>query len=285
MRHTAIVSADDSGLAFYHSLGKVLFVEANDVLRILGKYPEEAPPALPAPSPERDVPSTLKRAPSGSSDKTVTPASNGPANGSYFTTTITRRSPTAILAMAPLPLGTSPDPTDTYQLVALLTPIKLVIVGLKPTPRTWFRKHRDSSAAIGGTPQIERPSARWQGCLAWFPSVARSSDGEGSVLDKDKDKSTTAQKGSPQSKPPSIPMLAYSWEQKLKLLEAREEIVQQMTEDTKLGGGKKKAIKVGQVVMKELITWDASGPIMALQWLNLQVRHNSRARELLRHAC
>ncbi|KAI0245854.1 hypothetical protein BJV78DRAFT_1259612 [Lactifluus subvellereus] len=38
-RHTAIVSADQTGLAFYHSLGKALFVEASDVLRILGKYP------------------------------------------------------------------------------------------------------------------------------------------------------------------------------------------------------------------------------------------------------
>ncbi|KAI0715216.1 hypothetical protein C8Q76DRAFT_568514, partial [Earliella scabrosa] len=36
--HTALVSADDAGLAFYHSLGKVLFVDATDILRILGKY-------------------------------------------------------------------------------------------------------------------------------------------------------------------------------------------------------------------------------------------------------
>ncbi|KAI0245579.1 hypothetical protein BJV78DRAFT_1107102, partial [Lactifluus subvellereus] len=40
-RHTAIVSADQTGLAFYHSLGKALFFEASDVLRILGKYPNE----------------------------------------------------------------------------------------------------------------------------------------------------------------------------------------------------------------------------------------------------
>ncbi|KAF9065515.1 Golgi CORVET complex core vacuolar protein 8-domain-containing protein [Rhodocollybia butyracea] len=32
--HTALISADESGLAFYHSLGKVLFVEAPDILRI-----------------------------------------------------------------------------------------------------------------------------------------------------------------------------------------------------------------------------------------------------------
>ena len=47
-RHTALVSADDSGLAFYHSLGKVFFVDATDILRILGKYPDEDAPDVPA---------------------------------------------------------------------------------------------------------------------------------------------------------------------------------------------------------------------------------------------
>ncbi|KDQ57490.1 hypothetical protein JAAARDRAFT_130684, partial [Jaapia argillacea MUCL 33604] len=46
-RHTGIVSADEHGLAFYHSLGKILFVDASDVLRILGKYPEDDPTAPP----------------------------------------------------------------------------------------------------------------------------------------------------------------------------------------------------------------------------------------------
>lgn len=46
-RHTAIVSADVHGLAFYHALGKVLFVEASDVLRILGRYPDPQPPPNP----------------------------------------------------------------------------------------------------------------------------------------------------------------------------------------------------------------------------------------------
>ena len=39
-KNTTIVSADNQGLAFYHSLGKMLFMEATDVIRILGKYPE-----------------------------------------------------------------------------------------------------------------------------------------------------------------------------------------------------------------------------------------------------
>ncbi|EPT04596.1 hypothetical protein FOMPIDRAFT_1113223, partial [Fomitopsis schrenkii] len=40
-RHTAVVSADDSGLSFFHSLGKVFFMDASDTLRLLGKYPED----------------------------------------------------------------------------------------------------------------------------------------------------------------------------------------------------------------------------------------------------
>ncbi|KAG9007573.1 Vacuolar protein sorting-associated protein 8 [Tulasnella sp. JGI-2019a] len=270
LRHTAIVSADDSGLAFYHSLGKVLFVEANDVLRILGKYPEDAPESSPPSSAERDAsaPSTLRRVPSATSDTTVTPASNGSVNDSSFFSKVVPRSPTAILAMAPLPLGTSPDPTDAYQLIALLTPIKLVIVGMKPTPRTWFRKHRELTVAEAVTPQIPQAGAQWQGHLAWFPSVVTDLNGDGSALGTGKPSNT--EKVIDQSKSPSVPMLAYSWERKLRILEAREEVVQQMTEDTKVGGGKKKAVRVGQIGMKELVSWDASGPVMAVQWLNVQ---------------
>ncbi|KAH9948952.1 hypothetical protein B0H21DRAFT_196377 [Amylocystis lapponica] len=41
-RHTAIVSADDSGLAFYHSLGKVLFMEALTLFVFLASIPMKA---------------------------------------------------------------------------------------------------------------------------------------------------------------------------------------------------------------------------------------------------
>ncbi|OBZ70877.1 Vacuolar protein sorting-associated protein 8 [Grifola frondosa] len=106
-RHTALVSADDSGLAFYHSLGKVL-------------------------------------------------TSSFPSSKS--------RKPSTILAMAPLPFGTASHSTDSYHLIALLTPIKLVIVGLKPSPKTWYRRHREVEEAGGS-------KAKFKGALAWFPSV------------------------------------------------------------------------------------------------------------------
>ena len=84
-RHTALVSADDNGLAFYHSLGKILFVDATDILRILGKYPDEDVPDAPAALGHR-----LRRRRS--------------------------RKPATILSMAPLPLGTASHPTDAYKL-------------------------------------------------------------------------------------------------------------------------------------------------------------------------
>ncbi|KAH8828006.1 Golgi CORVET complex core vacuolar protein 8-domain-containing protein [Flagelloscypha sp. PMI_526] len=117
-RHTAIVSADEHGLAFYHSLGKVLFVEATDILRILGKYPIDDP---------------------------------HPTVGK-------RKSRYTVLSLGPLPLGTTPHPTDTYNLVALLTPTKLVV--------TWFKCSR--SDTIKG-------SEKNVGTLAWFPSVTGTS--------------------------------------------------------------------------------------------------------------
>src|ERR1700733_1456676 len=116
-RHTAIVSADDIGLAFYHSLGKVLFIEANDVIRILGNYPEDGFHPItrpPAPQPHRQSRRLPRR----------------------------NRKTSTILGMMALPIATSPHPTDAFNIIALLTPLKLVIVGLKPSPKTRYRRHR-----------------------------------------------------------------------------------------------------------------------------------------------
>ena len=52
-----------------------------------------------------------------------------------------------LYAALPLPLGQRE--TDALGLSALLTPAKLVIVGLKP-PKTWYRKPRDVSSASMG---------------------------------------------------------------------------------------------------------------------------------------
>ncbi|KAI0775842.1 Golgi CORVET complex core vacuolar protein 8-domain-containing protein [Trametes elegans] len=222
-RHTALVSADDSGLAFYHSLGKIFFVDATDILRILGKYPDEdgldGPPAL----------------------------------GHRFRRKRTRK-PTTILSMSPLPLGTCSHPTDSYNLIALLTPIKLVIVGLKPSPKTWYRRHRDADEEVAS-------KSRFKGTLAWFPSVSLAADLT-SASERDSKKSQVNG-----THPTSIPTLAYSWGNTLNLLRVSEDKVTQLVKDPKTGKANK--VEVGRIIFDEVGSWTASDDILALQWLNV----------------
>jgi vacuolar protein sorting-associated protein 8 len=135
-RHTAIVSSDENGLAFYQSLGKVLGLANTNVIRILGRYPQQA-----------------------------------------------FHSPRPILAMAPLPLGLEPHVSDKHSLVALLTATKLIIAGLKPSARTWWRFLRPESDGNGSC-----------GALAWFPS------GKGNTAD---------------------PILAFSWDKTVRFVHVR----------------------------------------------------------------
>ncbi|KAI0633251.1 Golgi CORVET complex core vacuolar protein 8-domain-containing protein [Trametes polyzona] len=222
-RHTALVSADDSGLAFYHSLGKVFFVDATDILRILGKYPDEE-----------------------AADAT-------PALGHRFRRRRVRK-PATILSMAPLPLGTCTHPTDTYNLVALLTPIKLVIVGLKPSPKTWYRRHRETDEEVSS-------KSRFKGTLAWFPSVSLAAD-LSSASERDSKKSQLNG-----THPTSTPTLAYSWGESLHLLRVSEDKVTQAVKDPK--SGKVNKVEVGRIVFEEMGSWTASDDILALQWLNV----------------
>ena len=223
-RHTAIVSADEHGLAFYHSLGKILFVEASDILRILGRYPE-------APYPTRHL-----KAPS-------------PKPGSSSNIAMPRKTRYTALAMAPLPLGTAPHSTDTYNVVALLTPTKLVVVGLKPTPRTWFKCPRDVDE--GGS---WRSRSKWIGSLAWFPSVIKPSSESLEHLKNDVQ---------------TLPILAYSWGSSLHFLTVTETRRKQLVRNTKTG--RSDEIEIGMISHTQSDSWSAREDILAIQWLNYQV--------------
>ncbi|CAM1504301.1 Fc.00g018920.m01.CDS01 [Cosmosporella sp. VM-42] len=101
-RHTALVSADDRGMAFSHlatrgtgSLGRSVKTH-----RILGRYPDAPTPA----------------------GKTVKPST--------------------VLAFAPLPLGNVERSTDTVGLTAMLTPYLLVIVSTTPVAQTQHKSAR-----------------------------------------------------------------------------------------------------------------------------------------------
>lgn len=256
-RHTAIVSSDDTGMAFYHSLGKVLFVEANDVLRLLGKYSalghdesEAEPPATPSADDASET-STIRQS-AFTSQPTLS------LSGLLKKT----RPPNTILALSSLPLGTNTHALDSYDLVAIITPVKLVIVGLRPTPRTWYRRHRVTGLSEGDLEQ-ESEASRWQACLAWYPSS--SSTGESEDI-------THAIKNGAAPAVGSAPVLAFSWGRIIRLMRAREDVVRQTIEDKKIGGGKKKTVNVGQAVFDDGQEWRLDEDVLALQWLNTTVR-------------
>jgi hypothetical protein len=106
-RHTALVSADDRGMAFSHlatrgmgAMGRVV-----KTTRILGRYPN-------------DVLTTGKL-----------------------------RKPSTVLAFAPLPLGNVERDTDTLGLTAMLTPYLLVIVSTTPIAQTQHKAARPKEVA------------------------------------------------------------------------------------------------------------------------------------------
>ncbi|KAF8633263.1 hypothetical protein AX17_004439 [Amanita inopinata Kibby_2008] len=217
-RHTALVSADEHGLVFYHNLGKVFFVEASDTLRILGRYPE----------PEQSTngqPRILADAWSR------------------------RKMRYTILAMAPLPLGVSPHVTDSYHVIAMLTPTKLVVVGLRPSPRTWFKCPRGLDE--GGS---RKSGSKWRGTLAWYPSmtstIPASSNGNhadttGNSLD---------------------PILAYTWGNSVHLIKITETRAKQVIRNSR--NGKTKSVEVGRIVFEDLCKWSTQDDVLSLQWLN-----------------
>ncbi|KIW03931.1 uncharacterized protein PV09_04771 [Verruconis gallopava] len=107
-RHTALVSADEGGMAFSHlatrglgAIGRVV-----KTTRLLGRYP----------APEK-------------------PGSEKP------------RKPSSVLAFSPLPLGNIEQPTDSLGLTALLTPYLLVIVSTTPIAETQFKTARPKEIA------------------------------------------------------------------------------------------------------------------------------------------
>ncbi|OAA46885.1 golgi complex component [Metarhizium rileyi] len=101
-RHTALVSADDRGMAFSHlaTRGTGALGRTVKTTRILGRYPN-AP------------------APAGKSIK-----------------------PSTVLGFAPLPLGNVEQATDGMGLTALLTPYLLVIVSTTPIAQTQHKSAR-----------------------------------------------------------------------------------------------------------------------------------------------
>jgi len=109
-RHTALVSADEGGMAFSHLATRGLGAVGRVVktTRILGRYPAAA----------------------GTFDRP--------------------RKASSVLAFSPLPLGNVEQATDGLGLTALLTPYLLVIVSTTPIAETQFKTARPKEVAPHG---------------------------------------------------------------------------------------------------------------------------------------
>ena len=107
IRHTALSSADDKGMAFSHLATRGMGIVARTVktTRILGRYPD------------RSVKET------------------------------TSRKPSSVLSFSPLPLGNTEHPADGIGLIAMLTPYLLVVVSTMPIAQTQFKSPRPKEVA------------------------------------------------------------------------------------------------------------------------------------------
>ncbi|WFC99488.1 hypothetical protein MYAM1_002233 [Malassezia yamatoensis] len=77
--------------------------------------------------------------------------------------------PPQIIDMAPLPRGTVDHYADQHKFVAILLKEKLLVLGMKPTAQTWFRRSAPSSNFVASHP--DHTSSSFSGALAWFPAT------------------------------------------------------------------------------------------------------------------
>lgn len=109
-RHTALVSADEKGMAFSHlaTRGMGAILRSVRTSRILGRYADV-------------IPGTTRQ-----------------------------RKPSSVLAFSPLPLGNAEHTSDSMGLVAMLTPYLLVIVSTLPIAQTQYKTPRPKEVAAHG---------------------------------------------------------------------------------------------------------------------------------------
>ncbi|KAI9250799.1 Golgi CORVET complex core vacuolar protein 8-domain-containing protein [Helicostylum pulchrum] len=243
VKKSDIVSANDQGMAFYHSLYKIIVVNGVSTTRILGRYQNLS--LIPE----------IQRAQSVAASARLR---------QHLPTIIPKpRRPNTVFAMQPLPLGQIPHATENFGLVALLTPYKMIVVGIKPTPQTLYKflrpkvsKHPDHK--IDSQDDISKPIIEpLSGCLAWLPVIK---------LGPNKDQNL-----------PSDPMLAFAWGNHLFIL--RVSVDNNEPSKVAVNGrsrattppppkSNKKGVNLEFVKIGE---WKCKDAIVGIQWINRQI--------------
>ncbi|RCI03453.1 Vacuolar protein sorting-associated protein 8, partial [Rhizopus stolonifer] len=159
VKKSDIVSGDDQGMAFYHTLYKVIMVNAVDTTRILGRY------------------QNLSLTPEIQRAQTV--AANARMRLQSPSVLPKPRRPSTVFAMQPLPLGQIPHPAENFGLVALLTPYKFL---KSKTMHSQNNNTDDRSKA-----NIEPLS----GCLAWLPVLKTGHNNAAKEVSKGKEQPPT----------------------------------------------------------------------------------------------
>ncbi|RHZ52600.1 hypothetical protein Glove_460g50 [Diversispora epigaea] len=148
--------------------------------------------------------------------------------------------PSTVFGLAPAPMGQSPHVSESFGLVAMLTPYKMIIVSTKPTVQPQYKFIKPRNVVSDSSTQSKSIS----GCLAWFPAV----NSESPIINTD-------------------PFLAFSWGSHLILIKitvappAFPEISTKRRKNER--DVRLEYIKIGE--------WRAPNGIVGLQWLSSQI--------------
>ncbi|CAG8784146.1 11525_t:CDS:2, partial [Acaulospora morrowiae] len=96
--------------------------------------------------------------------------------------------PSTVFGLSPLPLGQLSHGSESFGLVAMLTPYKMIIVSTKPTSLQPYKFSKPKNVASDPIAQSKSIS----GCLAWYPADKFQHDPDSPVVHTD-------------------PLLAFSW--------------------------------------------------------------------------
>ncbi|KAH0609014.1 uncharacterized protein H6S33_001242 [Morchella sextelata] len=146
------------------------------------------------------------------------------------------RKPSSVLGFSALPLGNSPQKTDTMGLVALLTPYLLVVVSTTPIAQTQHKAARPKEVAS---------DSALSGCLAWYPFT----------------KLKQAAIAPDATHPSSNARLVYSWSNVLTLLELS--ILE--------SGEKEDPNRPPVLEFRPKSRFRCDEAIVAVQWINRQI--------------